>query len=139
LRAQHFCSLLRASRDIFILSDNALIFPPIAAQGVAVPANDHPRRQGFVADAADVGGNNIPLGGGSYVDTATTVAAATSPNGLAAGTIPVTAHPDIANGTGSGGSGQTGGLGHNGGTGSPVDPGNDGTVQYHHFAHFWHG
>jgi hypothetical protein len=74
--------------------------------------------QGFVADAADVSGNNIPLGGGSYVDTATTVATATSVNGVASGTIPVTANPDIANGTGSGGAGSTSGAGHNGGGGS---------------------
>jgi hypothetical protein len=33
---------------------------------------------GFVADANDVSGNNIPLGGGHYVGTATTVAGATS-------------------------------------------------------------
>jgi hypothetical protein len=45
--------------------------------------------QGFIADAADVSGNNIPLGGGTYVDTATTVAGATSVAGLAQGSIPV--------------------------------------------------
>jgi len=56
--------------------------------------------QGFIADAADVGGNNIPIGGGTYVKTATTVATATSVNNDAQGTIPVTANPDIANGTG---------------------------------------
>jgi trimeric autotransporter adhesin len=56
---------------------------------------------GFAADANDVSGNNIPVGGGSYVGTATTVATATSPNGVAAGTIPVTSNPDIANGTGA--------------------------------------
>jgi trimeric autotransporter adhesin len=91
--------------------------------------------QGFVADAADVSGNNIPLGGGTFVDTATTVATATSPNGLAMGTIPVTANPDIANGTGSGG----GGRGHNGGTYSSADAGADGIGHYHHFVHMWHG
>jgi hypothetical protein len=96
--------------------------------------------QGFVADAADVSGNNIPLGGGSYVDTATTVATATSVNGVASGTIPVTAHPDIANGTGSGGTTPTNGGGHNGGTViSSVDPGADANSNFHHFAHFWHG
>jgi hypothetical protein len=56
--------------------------------------------QGFVADANDVSGNNIPIGGGTYVGTATTVATATSVNGVAQGTIPVTANPNIANGTG---------------------------------------
>src|SRR6185312_7148655 len=72
--------------------------------------------QGFVADAADVSGNNTPLGGGSFVDTATTVADATSPSGLAQGTIPVA-------GTASGKTGQSiaqnggpphGGRGHQG-------------------------
>jgi hypothetical protein len=67
--------------------------------------------QGFVADAADVSGNNIPVGGGSYVDTATTVADATSPSGLAQGTIPV-------GGTASGKTGvpvaQNGGSPHGG-------------------------
>jgi hypothetical protein len=110
---------------------------------------------GFVADAADVSGNNKPLGGGTYVQDATTVAMATSPNGLAQGTTPVTANPDIANGTGSGGTALTNGGGHNGGAGSPsgvgstsgadhslvtvssADPGAD--TNYHHFAHFWHG
>jgi hypothetical protein len=45
--------------------------------------------QGFVADANDVSGNNIPVGGGSYVGTSTTVAGATSVAGLAQGSIPV--------------------------------------------------
>jgi trimeric autotransporter adhesin len=48
----------------------------------------------------DVSGNNTPIGGGTYVGTATTVATATSVNGLAQGSIPVTATPNIANGTG---------------------------------------
>ena len=61
---------------------------------------------GFVADANDVGGNNIPNGGGAFVGTATTVATATSPIGLAMGSIPVTANPDIANGVGAGGGGR---------------------------------
>ena len=80
---------------------------------------------GFTADANDVSGNNIPVGGGSYVGTATTVATATTPNGVAMGSIPVTTSPDIANGTGSGGgasvaagSGSTGGqAGSEAGTG----------------------
>jgi trimeric autotransporter adhesin len=55
---------------------------------------------GFVADARDVSGNNVPVNGGTYVGTATTVATATSINGTAQGTIPVTATPNIANGTG---------------------------------------
>ncbi|HEY2533045.1 MAG TPA: hypothetical protein VGJ20_34815 [Xanthobacteraceae bacterium] len=44
---------------------------------------------GFVADANDVDGNNVPIGGGHYVQGATTVAAATSANGLAQGTTNV--------------------------------------------------
>src|SRR5882724_5285889 len=44
---------------------------------------------GFAADAMDVSGNNIPIGGGAYVGTATTVAGATSVGGVAQGTIPV--------------------------------------------------
>jgi trimeric autotransporter adhesin len=88
---------------------------------------------GFVADANDVSGNNIPIGGGTYVGTATTVATATSVNGVAQGTIPVTATPNIANGTGGAatsstttsgttatgaGSGAAGGAGAGTGTGS---------------------
>src|SRR3984957_13385421 len=57
---------------------------------------------GFVADAKDVSGNNIAIGGATYVGTATTVSTATSVHGLAQGTIPVTATPNIANGTGGG-------------------------------------
>jgi hypothetical protein len=70
---------------------------------------------GFAADAMDVSGNNIAIGGATYVGTATTVATATSVNGLAQGSIPVTATPNIANGTGGTvGSGTTGGGGGGG-------------------------
>ena len=55
---------------------------------------------GFAADAMDVSGNNIAIGGATYVGSATTVATATSVNGLAQGSIPVTATPNLANGTG---------------------------------------
>jgi hypothetical protein len=72
---------------------------------------------GFAADAMDVSGNNIAVGGATYVGTATTVATATSVNGLAKGTIPVTATPNIANGTGgtvaTGTTTSTGGAGGN--------------------------
>jgi trimeric autotransporter adhesin len=75
--------------------------------------------QGFAADAMDVSGNNTAIGGASYVGTATTVATATSVNGLAQGTIPVTATPNIANGTGGTVvSGTTGGAATGGGTGA---------------------
>ncbi|GLH81164.1 hypothetical protein SSBR45G_60730 [Bradyrhizobium sp. SSBR45G] len=56
--------------------------------------------QGFVADAMDVSGNNIAIGGASYVGSATTVSKATTVAGLAQGTTKVTANPNIANGTG---------------------------------------
>ncbi|WP_051382300.1 hypothetical protein [Bradyrhizobium sp. Tv2a-2] len=84
--------------------------------------------QGFAADAMDVSGNNLPVGGGTYVGSATTVTTATSVNGVAHGTIPVTATPNIANGTGGtpasgtttsgGGSGSGSGAGTGSGSGS---------------------
>ena len=54
---------------------------------------------GFVADAKDVSGNNIAIRRHlcRHGDDGAT---ATSINGLAQGTIPVTATPNIANGTG---------------------------------------
>lgn len=74
--------------------------------------------QGFVADANDVSGNNIPLGGGTYVGTSTTVAGATSVPGIAQGTIPVT-----GGGAGGQGGGGQGGNGHGGNGGGPVAQG----------------
>jgi hypothetical protein len=68
--------------------------------------------QGFVADAGDVSGNNIPLGGGTYVGDATTVAGATSVAGVAHGTIPV---GPTASGAPAGGQGGSGGQGNPGG------------------------
>ncbi len=68
---------------------------------------------GFVGDAQDVSGNNIPLGGGTYVGDATTVAGATSVPGVAHGTIPVAGAADA----GGGGQGAGGGQG-NGGQGA---------------------
>lgn len=82
---------------------------------------------GFVADAADVSGNNIPLGGGTYVDTATTVAGATSVAGVAHGTIPVgptaSGAPSGGQGSGPGGQGNLGGQAGQG-AGGPVAGGN---------------
>jgi trimeric autotransporter adhesin len=74
---------------------------------------------GFVADAGDVSGNNIPLGGGAYVGDATTVAGATSVPGVAQGTIPVAGTASgtpgpVAQGGGSGNAGQVGGGGQGG-------------------------
>jgi hypothetical protein len=68
----------------------------LAADNAALAAAGN----GFVADAMDVSGNNIAIGGATYVGTATTVSTATSVHGLAQGTTQVTANPNIANGTG---------------------------------------
>ncbi|MBV9978896.1 hypothetical protein [Bradyrhizobium sp.] len=73
---------------------------------------------GFQADAKDVSGNNIAIGGATYVGTATTVSTATSVHGLAQGTIPVTANPNIANGTGGTATTGTGGAGGGAGGGA---------------------
>ncbi len=87
--------------------------------------------QGFIADANDVSGNNIPLGGGSYVGTSTTVAGATSVAGIAQGSIPV---GPVASGTtglsssdapahdpfGGGGFGGGGFGGHGADPGQPI-------------------
>jgi hypothetical protein len=97
---------------------------------------------GFVADAMDVSGNNIAIGGATYVGTATTVATATSVNGLATGNIPVTANPNIANGTGgtaaagttnTGGNNNAGGAGGNnaGGAGGNNNAGGNGMGNGH--------
>ena len=66
---------------------------------------------GFVADAQDVSGNNIPIGGGTYVGDATTVAGATSVPGIAHGTIPVAGAADAGAGAGQG-TGRAGGHRH---------------------------
>src|SRR6516164_6590867 len=79
--------------------------------------------QGFAADAMDVSGNNTPIGGGTYVGTATTVATAPSVNGLAQGSIPVTATPNIANGTGGSAPSGTTPSGTTMGGGSGAGPG----------------
>jgi uncharacterized protein YkvS len=76
--------------------------------------------QGFAADAMDVSGNNIAIGGATYVGSATTVSTATSVHGLAQGTIPVTANPNIANGTGGTATTGTGGAGGGGAGGGAV-------------------
>src|SRR6202035_49588 len=50
---------------------------------------------GFVADANDVSGNNLPTGGGSFVGTATTAAGATTTGAATAGTtVPVSGAVD---------------------------------------------
>jgi trimeric autotransporter adhesin len=102
---------------------------------------------GFVADAADVSGNNIPNGGGSYVGTSTTVSgatttqiadASTTTSGNVDGNEHPTNHPvnGLTNdGFGvtdpapssdhSGHSGHDAGPGGNGGTAPAPSPGHD--------------
>ena len=91
---------------------------------------------GFVADAGDVSGNNIPLGGGTYVGDATSVDTATSVHGVAQGTIPVDGTATgstgpVAQGGGNGGdAGQGGGgagQGAGGGNGGQGGAGGQGT------------
>ncbi|NPU63870.1 hypothetical protein HL667_02545 [Bradyrhizobium sp. 83012] len=113
--------------------------------------------QGFAADAMDVSGNNIPVNGGTYVGTATTVSAATSIKGTAHGTIPVTATPNLANGTGgtaaagttaaggaAGGTAANGGTstgataGQTGGTSTGTSTANNGSNNAHHGDHHHH-
>jgi hypothetical protein len=78
--------------------------------------------QGFAADAQDVSGNNIPVNGGTYVGTATTVASATSVPGVAQGTIPVTGAATAVADAGGGGQ-MAPGVGHAAPGGGPVAPG----------------
>ncbi|MGJ4900039.1 beta strand repeat-containing protein [Bradyrhizobium sp. HKCCYLS2058] len=111
--------------------------------------------QGFAADAMDVSGNNVPVNGGTYVGTATTVSTATSIKGTAHGTIPVTATPNLANGTGgtaaagttAGGGAAAGGTAANGGTStggaaaggtSTGTTANNGSNAAHHSDHHHH-
>ncbi|BAM89988.1 hypothetical protein S58_40020 [Bradyrhizobium oligotrophicum S58] len=55
----------------------------------------------FIGNAGDIGGNNMAIGGASYVGSATSFVTATSVNGIAMGTgAPAGANPNIANGTG---------------------------------------
>jgi trimeric autotransporter adhesin len=86
--------------------------------------------QGFVADANDVSGNNVPIGGGSFVGTSTTVAGATSVAGVAQGTIPVSGTASGSTGVsvaqnGNGNGGGNGGGGGNPGFGSHGNGGGD--------------
>ena len=81
--------------------------------------------QGFVADANDVSGNNVPIGGGSFVGTSTTVAGATSVAGVAQGTIPVsgTASGSTGVSVAQNGNGNGRGNGGGGGNGNGGNPG----------------
>jgi trimeric autotransporter adhesin len=73
--------------------------------------------QGFVADANDVSGNNVPIGGGTFVGTSTTVAGATSPSGVAQGTIPVSGAASGSTGLGVAQNGNGAGRGNGNGAG----------------------
>jgi hypothetical protein len=95
---------------------------------------------GFHDNAADVSGNNTPNGGSNFNEDATTVAGATTPNGLARGTIPVTSNPNVANGTGAGGSSGAGATQSSGSHDGHHDAGPvhlEPTVAAH-FDHLWH-
>jgi trimeric autotransporter adhesin len=95
--------------------------------------------QGFVADATDVSGNNVPVGGGTYVGTSTTVSGATSPAGIAQGTIPVTGPASgstglaAAGGTGTGTGGGSQGEGNAGGAGNQGEGNFGGSGVAHNF------
>jgi hypothetical protein len=91
--------------------------------------------QGFVADAMDVSGNNIPLGGGTYVGTSTTVAGATSVAGIAQGSIPVGPVANGQTGLSSSGGGNAGNGGAGGGFG---DHGGDVALQMPDHSPHWH-
>jgi hypothetical protein len=119
----------------------------LAADNAAIAAAG----QGFAADAMDVSGNNIAIGGATYVGSAITVATATSVNGLAMGSIPVTATPNLANGTGgsaaagtatsgggtAAGGGAAGGAAGGGTTAGGTTAGN-GTATTHTSGHHHH-
>lgn len=85
---------------------------------------------GFVADANDVSGNNVPLGGGSYVGTSVTVSGATSVAGIAQGSIPVSGAASGTtglSGTGSGTGSETGSGGGGAGNGGGSQGADNGT------------
>jgi trimeric autotransporter adhesin len=89
---------------------------------------------GFVADANDVSGNNLPAGGGTYVGTSTTVAGATSIAGLATGSIPIGSSTTTGSTTGTGSSTTTSSTT---GTGSTTTM-EEGMSHSHSYEHMWH-
>jgi hypothetical protein len=94
--------------------------------------------QGFIADANDVSGNNVPLGGGSYVGTSTTVAGATSVAGVAQGSIPVGGGNAVGSTGANGAAGNGGGNGAGGnvtGNGAADNGGGDGAGGNGFFGH----
>jgi len=102
--------------------------------------------QGFVADAADVSGNNVPVGGGTFVGTSTTVADATSPAGVAQGSIPVAGAASGATGLPIAQGGRGGNQGGQASHGHDHGPGDVSAGEHHQFSvvvqnHFevlWH-
>jgi len=79
-------------------SDNAVTaLQSVAANGVNAQNSAQlvAAGVGFVADANDVSGNNLPTGGGAFVGSATTVAGATTTGAATAGTtVPVSGAVD---------------------------------------------
>jgi hypothetical protein len=99
--------------------------------------------QGFVADANDVSGNNIPLGGGMYVGTSTTVGGATSVANLAQGSIPVGPHANGQTGLSSPTPFPSTPSGHTGGDITPLGtglgvPSADAVAAPIDHGHVWH-
>ncbi len=109
--------------------------------------------QGFVADAADVSGNNVPLGGGTFnselltvngVDAPNpnaTVAGATTPNGIAtAAAVTTTAIADAATAQ-QAVAGASSTSSNSSGTGTTSDSHHHDTqtvdISHHHFGHMW--
>ncbi len=79
---------------------------------------------GFVADAADVAGNNLPTGGGAFVGSATTVSGATTTGAATVGTtVPVSGAVD---GNGNPTATPVNGFTNNGYGASNPQPGNTG-------------
>jgi len=121
----------------------------------------------FIGNAGDIGGNNIAIGGATYVGSGTTFTTTTSVNGIAMGTgAPAGANPNIANGTGgtpatpttttgggmagggttgggttgggTTGGGTTGGGTTGGGTTGGTTGNGTGTTHHHHHHHDHH-
>jgi len=116
----------------------------------------------FIGNAGDIGGNNIAIGGATYVGSGTTFTTTTSVNGIAMGTgAPAGANPNIANGTGgtpatpttttgggmagggttgggTTGGGTTGGGTTGGGTTGGTTGNGTGTTHHHHHHHHDH-
>ena len=118
----------------------------------AALANDNVMLQAsaanFIGNAGDIGGNNVGLGGVTYVGSGTTFQTTTSVNGVAMGTgAPAGANPNIANGTGgapatsttmTGGGAAGGGTMAGGGTTGAGTTAGNGTATTQHSGHHHH-